>query len=112
MLSATPDVPFAGGRRRRSMLAHRFALGLASLAALGVLTAASLGAQQDVTIPPPKSVERMDSLMSRPVGGLRPGDLLRVAVYKNADLSGEFLIDSRGFVQIPGMGVIRVAGLD
>jgi len=50
--------------------------------------------------------------MGRPVGGLRPGDLLKVAVYGNQQLSGEFLIDSRGELQIPGLGIIRVAGMD
>ncbi len=47
---------------------------------------------------------------TRDVGTVRPGDLLTLVVYKNADLSGTFLIDIRGFANIPGVGSIRVAG--
>jgi polysaccharide export outer membrane protein len=74
---------------------------------------------QTPVIPPPRDVAgAADSVMmdsssaERPVGGLRPGDLLRVAVYREKELTGEYLIDSRGFVQIPGIGIIRVAGFD
>lgn len=48
----------------------------------------------------------------RVVGTLRPGDLLRVVVYREKEFSGEYLIDSHGNVQIPGLGEFRVAGLD
>jgi polysaccharide export outer membrane protein len=37
---------------------------------------------------------------------------LKVAVYRDKELSGDYLIDARGFVQIPGVGVVRAAGLD
>ena len=46
------------------------------------------------------------------VGVMRAGDALRIVVYKEKDLSGEFLIDSRGQLQMPGVGVIQAAGLD
>lgn len=52
------------------------------------------------------------SMPERPVGVLRPGDLLKVVVFEPNELSGEFMIDSRGFVQIPGVGEVRAAGLD
>ena len=47
----------------------------------------------------------------RNVGVLRPGDVVRIVVFREKDLTGEFLIDSRGDLQIPGLGVIRAAGL-
>ncbi len=40
-----------------------------------------------------------------------PGDGLKIAVWGEKDLSGEYLIDARGLVQIPGLGDIVVAGL-
>ena len=55
---------------------------------------------------------RLDSMPGRPVGVLHPGDVLDVRVYQNEDLSGKFIIDNRGFVQIPGVGTVRAAGLD
>jgi polysaccharide export outer membrane protein len=47
---------------------------------------------------------------TRDVGTVRPGDLLTLLVYKQPDLSGQFLIDVRGYVNIPGIGSIRAAG--
>jgi polysaccharide export outer membrane protein len=52
-----------------------------------------------------------DSL-SRSVGVLRSGDLVRIAVFRDTELTKEYLIDSRGQLQIPGLGVIQAAGLD
>lgn len=48
----------------------------------------------------------------RNVGVLRSGDVVRVVVFREKDLTGEFLIDSHGDLQIPGLGIIRAAGLD
>ena len=52
-----------------------------------------------------------DSL-SRSVGVLRSGDAVKIAVFRDSELTGEYLIDSRGQLQIPGLGVIQAAGLD
>jgi polysaccharide export outer membrane protein len=43
---------------------------------------------------------------------LRAGDVLKIVVFREKELSGEYLIDSRGELQIPGLGVIQAAGLD
>lgn len=45
------------------------------------------------------------------VGVMRPGDELNLQVFRDKELTGKYLIDSRGYVQIPGLGIIRVAGL-
>ncbi|HEX8907328.1 MAG TPA: polysaccharide biosynthesis/export family protein [Longimicrobiaceae bacterium] len=42
---------------------------------------------------------------------LQPGDLLRVQVWREQDLSGEFLIDESGNVTLPLLGVRRAAGV-
>ena len=48
---------------------------------------------------------------ARPTGSLRQGDILQLKVYRDSELSGKYLIDARGEVQIPGLGTIRAAGL-
>jgi polysaccharide export outer membrane protein len=48
----------------------------------------------------------------RPTGTLRSGDLIKLRIYRDSELSGQYLIDARGNVQIAGLGVIRAAGLD
>ncbi|HEX8851082.1 MAG TPA: polysaccharide biosynthesis/export family protein [Gemmatimonadaceae bacterium] len=50
--------------------------------------------------------------LDRNVGVLRSGDVVRIVVFREKDLTGEFLIDSRGDLQIPGLGIIRAAGLN
>jgi polysaccharide export outer membrane protein len=80
---------------------------VASTALALCASAASLGAQ---TLPPPRSVT--DTTPQRSVGALRPGDVLKIAVFRDKELSGDYPIDARGYVQIPGLGVIKAAGLE
>lgn len=61
-------------------------------------------------MPPPPPVQ--DTITQRSVGALRPGDVLKIAVFRDKELTGEYPIDARGYVQIPGLGVIKAAGLD
>ena len=76
---------------------------------VGLLLPASVAAQTSVPLPPVDTVAR--DTVTRSVGVLRPGDGLKIAVWREKELSGEYLIDARGFVQIPGLGDIAVAGL-
>lgn len=71
------------------------------------LSAATSARAQDTT----RAGIVADSL-SRSVGVLRPGDAVKIAVFRDPELTGEYLIDSRGQLQIPGLGVIQAAGLD
>lgn len=43
--------------------------------------------------------------------GLRPGDAVRVAVWREPDLSGEFQLDQRGYATFPKLGPVLVAAL-
>jgi polysaccharide export outer membrane protein len=43
--------------------------------------------------------------------GLRPGDAVRVAVWREPDLSGEFQLDQRGYATFPKLGPLLVAAL-
>jgi polysaccharide export outer membrane protein len=61
------------------------------------------------TSPPPPAVQ---DTLQRSVGALRPGDVLKIAVFRDKELTGEYPIDARGYVQIPGLGVIKAAGLN
>lgn len=44
-------------------------------------------------------------------GEIRPGDILRIRVWREPELSGEFSIDETGHVVVPHLGRWQVAGL-
>jgi len=83
---------------------------IAILAVAGA-TAGSVRAQTPTPTPPAETAPPPDTT-TRPTGTLRSGDLLKIRVYRDSELSGEYLIDAQGDVQMPGVGVIRAAGLD
>jgi polysaccharide export outer membrane protein len=77
----------------------------AVLVACAAAVASPLAAQ--IPLPAPS-----DTSQPRSVGALRPGDVLKIVVYRDKELSNEYPIDARGYVQIPGLGVIKAAGLE
>jgi protein involved in polysaccharide export with SLBB domain len=89
----------------RSISARSFALLVRAVLVVCAPLAAT-GAQN--SLPPPVASDTTQ----RSVGALRPGDALKIVVFRDKELSGEYPIDARGFVQIPGLGVIKAAGLD
>ncbi len=62
----------------------------------------------------PPGMKAQDTVVAsgRNVGPVKPGDVLRVGVYRDKERSGDFLIDSRGIVQIPGIGDVMVGGFN
>ena len=98
--------------RRRTAVHGSVARAIAAGLLAVVLASYALPAQATPNIPPPSDVRTADSTPGRRVGGLRGGDLLRVVVFREKELSGDFLIDARGIVQIPGVGVLQVGGLE
>lgn len=42
---------------------------------------------------------------------LRPGDVLQISVWPNTELGGEFSIDEHGYVHLPVLEAVRVAGI-
>lgn len=103
MPSAIPDrAPRGFGR-----LLPAVALAAAALGAPLVALSAQEPPQPASGVPPAPR----DTTV-RNVGVLRPGDVLDIVVYREKELSNKYLIDSRGFVQIPGLGVVQAAGLD
>lgn len=81
------------------------------LLAAALLPAASQAQDTARVGVPPVDTSATQSGVERSVGVLRPGDALKIAVWREKELSGEYLIDARGLVQIPGLGDIVVAGL-
>lgn len=44
-------------------------------------------------------------------GTLKPGDVVRLKIWREPDLSGDFLVDEHGGVVVPKLGRIQVVGL-
>jgi polysaccharide biosynthesis/export protein len=44
------------------------------------------------------------------VAGVRPGDVIRVWVWRETDYSGEFPVDARGIVVLPNLGPVAARG--
>lgn len=107
MHSATPESLPASRHRRRAPIG-RAAIGHIAVGALLIAVAGRASAQ---VVPPAERDTAQRRATQRSVGALRPGDVLRVVVFRDKELSNEYLIDARGFVQIPGLGVIEAAGL-
>ena len=102
---------------QRGVRAHPPARGgMASCARLRLLVAALIVGVAPAGAPAARAQEppppARDTLPQRSVGALRPGDLLKIAVFRDKELSGDYPIDARGYVQIPGLGVIKAAGLE
>ena len=61
--------------------------------------------------PPVAALPAPVDTLVRPVGPIRPGDVLQLRVHGEAGVSGEYIIDNEGVVTIPGIGSIRLANL-
>jgi protein involved in polysaccharide export with SLBB domain len=85
------DIPEA----RRCRIVRTLVVALSFVAAPGVRAQTELPTRPD---------------SGRSAGVLRTGDLLKVNVYNFKELSGEFAVDSRGIVQLPGVAELAVAG--
>jgi protein involved in polysaccharide export with SLBB domain len=95
---------YARGRARQS----RARIVCITSCVFAVLAAAPTRAQTVLPLPAPQDT----ATAPRNVGALRPGDVLKIAVFRDKELTGDYPIDARGYVQIPGLGVIKAAGLD
>ena len=85
--------------------------GIRKLVLAGAFTPVIVLAQDTMHVAVPPVDTTGAGAVERSVGVLRPGDGLKIAVWREKELSGEYLIDARGLVQIPGLGDIVVAGL-
>lgn len=94
-------VPF---RAFAALAPHR----VAALFLLGLLG----GCESPATLPPLSFSEQQELLASAPAAPrLQGGDKIRVTVFGEDKLTGEFEIDPGGFVSLPLAGTIRAVGL-
>lgn len=53
-----------------------------------------------------------DDSITNVANNLRPGDILRLRIWREPDLSGDFPVDTRGTVVLPKLGPLDVASVD
>lgn len=70
-----------------------------------VLVTPAAAAQQ----PAGSGAERSPAATAPP-DGLRPGDVVRLRIWREPDLSGEFAVDEHGVAMLPRLGATRVTG--
>jgi polysaccharide export outer membrane protein len=108
------------------MLANRSFIRRTALAALLALVAFGMPAcAQDASLPGPSQPTATEVPQSEPMTSsstalapitdehyrLDTGDKVRITVYGETDLSGEFVVDSSGQVQLPLVGQVKAAHL-
>ncbi len=91
--------------RSSSRFAFASPLVLAAIAALVSYAAPAAAQDSSAVLPAPVDT------MVRPVGPVRPGDVLQLRVFGEEGVSGDYIIDNDGIVTIPGIGTVRVANL-
>jgi polysaccharide export outer membrane protein len=74
-------------------------LAILTIALIAVASARLVAAQEPVPTP------------ERPRVDLRPGDRVRLNIWREPDLSGEYQVDERGEVVFPKLGAMRVTDL-
>ncbi len=64
---------------------------------------------------PPSVAIAQDSVAAPPLeadgGTLKPGDMVRLRIWREPDLSGDFLVDERGTVVLPKLGPLQIGSL-
>lgn len=77
-----------------------------------LLAVASVAAAAACAGNPPPARPPASLADSPPVVGLLPGDAIRVSIWREADLSGEFTVGTEGVVVLPLLGERRVSGVE
>lgn len=95
----------ARGRGRVLATRPRSRLHGALLLALCALAPARAVAQQAPRDSAPASA------IARAADELRPGDVVRLRIWREPDLSGDFMVDENGIVTLPRVGPIMTAGM-
>lgn len=78
------------------------------LGALAVVIAAVLGISAPVAA---QSGAAQSSQATQSAATLRPGDLLRIDVWPDNTLSGQFVVEETGLVYLPFLGAVPAAGV-
>jgi polysaccharide biosynthesis/export protein len=93
---------------------NRTSLKLAFLAAALALAGCSASGNSDLALP--MQVAQLQTTGSSPATSyglyaLRPNDQVRVQVYNEPDITGDYQVDSAGYLSIPLAGRVKAAGL-
>src|SRR5271167_5284088 len=89
----------------------RFAMKLSSVALLFGFSLLALGCSSDAILQPTTEDEQAILAAAVAPHRLQPGEKIRVTVYGEEGLSGEYQIDPSGFVSLPLAGTVQAAGL-
>ncbi len=85
------------------MIGRHFLARAAVLVSLILLTPiGEVQAQGNSSTTPPAAVDDVR---------LRPGDVLRIAIWPNGELGGEFTVEESGYVHLPFLQEVRAAGV-
>lgn len=76
--------------------------GTLAIAAVVVVVALAGGA--------PLAAQPGGAIAVRPVSYLQPGDMIRVHLWQDPEMSGEFVVDESGYVSLPLVGYRQVTG--
>src|SRR5688500_10115783 len=98
------DIPERGVRYSSRFVVASLLM-LAAIVALVSFPAVTDAQDTSAVLPAPVDT------MVRPVGPVRPGDVLQLRVFGEEGVSGDYIIDNDGIVTIPGIGTVRVANL-
>src|SRR5688500_1390404 len=99
------DIPDRLHRLRRRFLAAPLVLAL-----VGVVGGAGTLSAQDPVVP--AALPAPSDTIVRPVGPIRPGDVLQLRSFGQEGVTGDCIIDNEGIVTIPGVGTVRIAGMN
>ena len=100
-----------GGREVRMATTKTFVLGVVLAAGMASLAVPAGAAAQEKEKAVAQAEPEKASLKSSMNESLRPGDALKLRIWREDDLSGEFQVDPNGVAILPRLGPVRVTGL-
>ena len=77
---------------------------------LSVLLCSGLGSLVDARSAPAQVTAAVVNHPADTSDALRPGDLIRLRIWREPDLSGEFTVDETGTVVLPKLGTVMITG--
>lgn len=80
-----------------------------SFALLALIVLSATGASAQATSAPPAALSAQRGARDS-AGTLRPGDIVRLRIWREPDLSGDFPVDEGGLVVFPKIGPLKVVG--
>ena len=97
--------------RRRRHAAARFALALAGAALVGLAPIAAAQENGAATTAPPAAVALAGTSADTGGAELRSGDVVRLRIWREPDLSGEYIVREDGAAVFPKIGALHVTGI-